>query len=364
MIDNRLKNIFLEIIKIEGLSGKEEHVAEYIKNFLKNLNLNPKIDKSYLKTNGNTGNVVCRIGSGGEFVLCCHMDTARSTKGVKPVLKKDRITSDGKTVLGVDNRAGIAVLLYLIEKLIIEKIPYKDFTLAFTTCEETSLGGSRNLPLNGTIKRGFIFDSYQNPGNYINRSYGAASFIINIIGKAAHSGIEPEKGINALQIAVTALTKINVGKLRNGTTINFGKIEGGSGTNVIPEKISIIGEVRSNTMEKVEKYISVISEKFNNAAVKLNGRIEFKWDWDFKPYKIKSNSKIIKEIENAISSAGLKPEQSITKGGSDANSFNENDIQSINLGIGAKNPHSNDEFILLEDLQKSFTIAYELVRKK
>ena len=292
------------------------------------------------------------------------MDTARSTKGVKPVLKKDRITSDGKSVLGVDNRAGIAVLLYLTEKIIKEKTSFNDFTLAFTTCEETSLGGSMNLDLNGRIKRGFIFDSYQNPGKYINSSYGAASFIINIVGKAAHSGIEPEKGINALQIAVAALTKIKVGKLKDGTTINFGKIEGGSGTNVVPEKISIIGEVRSNTMEKVEKYISIISEKFINAAVKLNGRIEFEWDWDFKQYKIKSNSKIIKEIENAISSAGLKPEQAITKGGSDANSFNENGIQSINLGIGAKNPHSNDEFILLEDLQKSFTIAYELVRKK
>ena len=74
--------------------------------------------------------------------------------------------------------------------------------------------------------------------------------------------------------------------------------------------------------------------------------------------------KIIKEIESAITSTGLLPEQSISKGGSDANSFNENGIQAINFGIGAKNPHSNDEYILLEDLQKSVSIAYELVRKK
>lgn len=364
MTDNRLIEIFLEIIKIEGLSEQEKQVAEYIKKFLKKLNLNPKTDKSYLKTNSNTGNVICKIGNGGDFVLCSHMDTARSTKGVNPILKQDRITSDGKSVLGVDNRVGIAVLLYLTENIVKNKTSFHDFTLAFTTCEETSLGGSRNLDVNGVIKGGFIFDSYQDPGKYVNRSYGAAGFEINIVGKAAHSGIEPEKGINALEIAVAALSKIKVGKLEDETTINFGKIEGGSRTNVVPEKISIMGEVRSDTLEKVEKYITIISEEFNNAAFELKGLIKFEWDWDFKPYKIEKDCKIIQKIENAISNAGLKPEQSISKGGSDANSLNENGIPSINLGIGAKNPHSNNEFILLEDLQKSFKIAYELVRKK
>ncbi|MBI9060318.1 MAG: M20/M25/M40 family metallo-hydrolase [Labilibaculum sp.] len=292
------------------------------------------------------------------------MDTARSTRGVKPILKKDRITSDGSTVLGVDNRVGIAILLFLTEKIIKEKTPVESFTLAFTTCEETTLGGSRNLALNNKIKRGFIFDSHQAPGKYINSSFGAAGFTINIFGKAAHSGIEPEKGINALQIAVKALSKIKTGRLADDTTINFGKIEGGTATNVVPDKIFVNGEVRSNTMEKVEKHISIISQKFQEAAKSLCGKIEFKWEWDFKPYRVPSNSKIISEIKNAISNANIEPIESISKGGSDANSFNEKGIQSINLGIGAQNPHSNDEFILLEDLQKSFNIAYELVRKK
>lgn len=364
MIDTRLKNIFLEIIKIEGLSGQEKNVADYIIKFLKDLNLNPTLDKSYLKTQSNTGNIICKIGNGGDFVLCSHMDTARSTKGVKPILRKDRITSDGKTVLGVDNRVGIAILLFLTEKNIKDKNSFNDFTLAFTTCEETTLGGSRNLKLGKKIKRAFIFDSYQSPGKYINSSYGAAGFTINIFGKAAHSGIEPEKGINALQIAIGALAKIQLGRYTDGTTINFGKIEGGSGTNVVPEKIFLSGEVRSNTMGKVEKYISMISKKFNEEAKKLNGLIEFNWEWDFKPYKVPTNSLIIKEIINAISSAGLLPEHSISKGGSDANSFNENGIDAINLGTGAQNPHSNDEYILYEDFQKSYNIAYQLVRKK
>ncbi|MBU0474751.1 MAG: M20/M25/M40 family metallo-hydrolase [Bacteroidetes bacterium] len=364
MIDLRLKKIFIEIIKIEGLSGREKNVAKYISNFLKKLNLNPIEDKSYLKTKSNTGNIICKVGNGGDYVLCSHMDTARSTQGVKPIIKKDRIMSDGRTVLGVDNRAGISVLLYLVEKIIKEKASYKDFTLVFTTCEETTLGGSRSLELSKRIKRGYIFDSYQAPGKYINSSFGAAGFSINIWGKAAHSGIEPEKGIDALQIAVKALSKIKTGRLKDDTTINFGKIEGGTATNVVPDKIFLNGEVRSNTMEKVEKHISTISQKFEEATKSLNGKMEFKWEWDFKPYRVSSNSQIILEIINAITNANLEPIESISKGGSDANTFNEKGIQSINLGIGAQNPHSNDEFILLDDLQNTLNIAYELVRKK
>ena len=363
MIDKRLKNIFLEVIKIDGVSAKEKNVAKYITNFLNNLSLQTKIDNSLKKTMSNTGNVVCRIGNGGDFVLCSHMDTARSTKHVKPIVKKDKITSDGDTVLGVDNRAGIAVLLFLAEKITLEKIPVNDFTLAFTTCEETSLGGSSHLRLSNKIKKGFVFDSYQDPGNYICGSFGAASFTIEIIGKAAHSGIEPEKGVNALLIASAGINKTKVGRLKDGSTINFGIIEGGSGTNVVPEKITIVGEVRANSTEKVEKYISIISQKFNDEAAKLKGQIKFIWNWDFKPYKITQDKKIVKDIKKAITNANLSPVMSISKGGSDANSFNENGIEAINLGIGAKNPHSNNEYILLDDLQKSFRIAYELVKK-
>jgi tripeptide aminopeptidase len=364
MIDSRLKQIFLEVIKIEGLSGQEKQVSEYIVNFLQNLGLNPKIDKSSLKTKSNTGNVMCKIGNGGDFVLCSHMDTARSTKKVRPKVRKDRITSDGNTVLGVDNRAGIAVLLFTVEKLLKEKTDVKDFTVAFTTCEETSLGGSKNLKLSKKIKKVFVFDSYQAPGNYINKSFGAATFTINILGKAAHSGVAPEQGINALQIAAAALNKISHGRQKDGTTINFGLIEGGCGTNVVPDKIKIVGEVRSNTIVKVERYISMISKLFTYESAKLKGNIKFDWIWDFKPYQIPMDSQIIKQINKAITDADLKPLKSISKGGSDANSFNENGIQAINLGIGAQNPHSNDEFILLNDLQNAYRIAHELVKAK
>jgi len=235
MDTNHLINLFIETVKINSLSGKENVLANHIRSFLQQYNYNITEDNSKTKTNSNTGNLICKIGEGGNFVLTAHMDTARPTQDVKPIISKDRITSSGDTVLGVDNRAGVTTLLFLLEKIAIEKIPVKDFTVAFTTCEETTLFGSKYLGLNGNIKYGFVFDSGYRPGNFIHSACGALGFNLKVIGKASHSGIAPEKGINSLQIASRAISKLPLGRIDDETTMNIGIIKGGSAVNVIPE---------------------------------------------------------------------------------------------------------------------------------
>ncbi|MCS7054507.1 MAG: M20/M25/M40 family metallo-hydrolase [Ignavibacterium sp.] len=363
MNPSRLIEIFLQVIRINALSQQEKPLADFIYSFLYDLGYNVRIDDSLKYTNSNTGNVICVVGSGGEFVMTAHMDTARPTENVNPILKEDRITSSGDTVLGVDNREGVAVLLYTLEKIAKEKIPVKDFTVAFTTCEETTLLGSKYLELNGNIKKGFVFDSGYRPGKFIYSACGAIGFNLKIIGKASHSGIEPEKGINALLVASKAITKIPIGRIDDETTINIGILKSGSAVNVVPEITEMIGEVRSFNSNKAENYLKFLVKVFQDEALKVNARVEYEYYWDFKPYVIKENSEVYRDIIKAITSVGLVPTPTISLGGSDANSLNENGIQSVNIGIGAQNPHSNDEFVLIEDLIKTAEIALELVKK-
>ncbi len=360
---NKLIDIFLQLAKIEGLSQKEKDVANYIFNYLERLGLHPAFDNSSNITQSNTNNIICKIGDGGDFVLQSHMDTARSTAGLKPALTDSKITSDGSTVLGVDNRAGAAILLYLAETIVKENIKVKDFTLAFTTCEETSLEGSKNIGLNGRTKYGFIFDSFLDPGKFVSSGLGAVSFKIKIFGKAAHSGIAPEEGVNALFIAVNALKELKTGRVEDETTVNFGIIKGGSAVNVVPEYVFIEGEIRSKKSGRVNHHLNLIEETFKRSAGEFGGEIEFSYKWDFKPYEITITEEVYKRIEEAIKKVNLTPEAKMSWGGSDANSLNERGIKSVNIGIGAKNPHSNDEYILIEDLTKSFEIAMALVKK-
>lgn len=358
-----LIDLFINVASINALSGNEKPVAQFIKSFLEKYNYKVDEDDSKTKSKSDTGNLICRIGNGGTFVLLSHMDTARPTINLKPNILNDRIVSDGDTVLGVDNRAGISVLLYTLKKVAEEKIPIKDFTVAFTTCEETTLFGSKNLGLNGSIKSGFVFDSGYRPGNFIHSACGALGFKVKIIGRASHSGIAPEKGINALLIAANAISKLPLGRIDDETTMNIGVLKSGSAVNVIPEMAELEGEIRSFDVAKVEKYFTRTKKVFEDKTNEAGAKIVIDSYWDFKPFTIPVDTFVYKETVRVLRKVGLDPTPKISLGGSDANSLNENGIQSINLGIGAQNPHSNDEFIMIEDLVKSAEIALELVKK-
>lgn len=363
LINPKLLSLFLDIIKIEALSSSENKMANFIFDYLKELNLNPIIDNSAMLSQGNCGNIICKIGSGGNTVFLSHMDTARSTKDVSAVLLDDRIVSDGTTVLGVDNRVGITCLLFGLRELIANNIPLDDFTLAFTTQEETTLNGSQYIELDKQIKMGIIFDSHLHPGNFINQSAGSMGFRINVIGKAAHSGLDPEKGIDSIKIACTAVSKIKFGKLNDDTTSNIGIIRGGTATNVVPELTFIEGEIRSTIPSKIEEKLEEIKSTFERTTSENGAKCKFESFWNFKPYLINENEEVYQKVVNTLKKIGLTPTPNISKGGSDANSLNARGITSINLGIGAQNPHSNDEFILYDDFNNTAEIAMEMMKK-
>ncbi len=362
MNHHRLIEIFLQVAPINACSGREKPVADFIKKFLSPFGLQVIEDSANIYSMSNTGNIICKKGDGGDFILLSHMDTARPTKKLKPVVENDRIVSDGNTILGVDNRAGISILLYLLEHIFIENIKTKNFTVAFTTCEETTLIGSKKLGVNGQIKKGFIFDSSHRPGNFIHSACGSLGFKITVNGVASHSALAPESGINSIAITSNALSKIKQGKLDSETTLNIGKIYGGSAVNVIPEKTTVEGEIRSFKTERVEKIFDEVKNIFESEAKTLNASCEIEFQWEFRPYTVPTDSKVYKYAVDAIKKTGLEPKPQISLAGSDANSLNANGIEAVNLGIGAQNPHSNNEFILIEDLLKSAEIALELVK--
>ena len=363
MNTNYLIELFLEVAKIDALSGNEKPLADFIKSFLSKFNYNITEDNSNVFSKSNTGNLICKVGNGGDFVLTAHMDTARSTADVVPKILNDKIVSSGNTVLGVDNRAGVTALLFMLDKIARERIPVNDFTVAFTTCEESTLFGSKYLGLNGNIKYGFVFDSGYRPGNFISSACGALGFNIKVKGKASHSGLAPEKGINSLLIASKAIGKLPLGRIDDDSTMNIGILKSGSAVNVVPELTELDGEVRSFDLLKAERYFNTALEIFSKETGIAGGKLDPNWFWDFKPFTIPETSYVFKETVRVLKQVGLTPAPKISLGGSDANSLNERGIESVNLGIGAQNPHSNDEFIFIEDLVKSAEIALELVKK-
>ena len=352
---------FLDLAKLDAPSGKERPVADYILEFAQARGLFCVEDDAG-KANGTpTGNIIITYGNGGTTLFMSHMDTARSTASVSPVLLEDRITSDGKTVLGVDNRAGITALLSALDLLLGQMPESPGFTIVFTICEESSLAGSRNLIPNQNIQQAYAFDSSHRPGLFIIKAPGAKEFKIEVQGRASHSGIAPEAGINALKLAAKAVSTLPLGRIDSKTTMNIGPFHSYAATNVVPPRVEMIGEIRSDNNERADEIENQMLQIFNQTLEGSGASFDFQSQWDFQPYEIGEDAPVRKHLVKCISNLGLQAQPSSSFGGSDANVLNAKGIPTINLGIGAQNPHSNDEFILYDDLINSTRIALELM---
>ncbi|NQV42473.1 MAG: M20/M25/M40 family metallo-hydrolase [Candidatus Marinimicrobia bacterium] len=337
-------------------------MADYLLSFAKTRGLSCHEDDA--GSNGNAGNVIITHGDGGKTLFMSHMDTARSTASLKPVLLEDRITSDGQTVLGVDNRAGITILLTAIDKILEQNLNDVCFTVVFTICEESSLAGSNHLSIPANITQGYAFDSAYHPGTYIFKAPGAKYFNVEVQGKASHAGMAPEDGINALKIAAQAIVGLPLGRVDPESTMNIGPFSCTAATNVVPPRVSFSGEIRSATVSKVEEMDTSLQKHLAQSLTNTGATFSYKSDWDFHPYTIEPDAPLRLRLETAIRSVGLEPSGLHSFGGSDVNVLNGKGTPAINLGIGAQNPHSNDEFILIEDLINATKIAMELMQNE
>lgn len=361
MASRRLVELFLELARLDGQSGREAPVAKFVLEFLRKLGLPARQEDP--AAGSNTGNVICQVGGGGELVLLTHMDTARNTSRTMQVVAADRITSDGKGQLGADNRAGMAAILYAVERAMNTSSPVRPFTIAFTTQEETGLTGGQSLALPAAVKFGFVLDSSMDPGNYAISSPGAAVFEAEVQGRASHAGIAPEKGVCAIRIAARAISSLEFGRHDEETTSNIGTMTGGQATNVVPPSALLKGEVRSLDPAKVEPRLQAIKAAFEREAAAAGGAVKFSWKWEFQPYRHAAGSLVCQAAEAALRGAALTPAGVPSHGGSDANTLNAKGIAAVNFGIGARNPHADDEYILLEHLTKSSDIVWQLIKK-
>ena len=363
--EHELLSLFMRLAPIDGVSHAERAIADAVTSLLRQGGIRVIEDNSAGIVKGNTGNLLCFPPAFDEhapaILLEAHLDTVQSTAKLKAIVKPDRVTSDGSTILGADNRMGLSVLVDLLLAVAKIKTAYRNFFVALTVCEETGLYGADAIDLTShNVTAAYVFDCSKRPGIYIRESVGLYAFTAQFIGKAAHAGVAPEEGISAIALSAAAISKIRLGRIDADTTANIGKIYGGEATNVVPDKVTIEGEVRSFLPGRIKEELDFIRRTFESAAGGAE-RVNFNAAPDFEPYVHKPDSAPVLHLESAIRAAGLNPQPIRYMGGSDANKYNAKGIPAVNIGIGAQKPHSLEEFFLLEDLFKTSEIAHALV---
>jgi len=360
----RLAATFTELCEISSPSKKEGAVASCLQQKFKDLGADLIYeDNSAAKTGAECGNLIIRFtGSHPELeglFFSCHMDTVEPGEGVKVVRTEDIFTSGGDTVLGGDDKSGIAAILELITSLKENNTPHCTIEIILTTCEEVGLLGAKGLEYEKIQSAyGYALDS-TGIDQVITGAPAANKFKIKVKGAAAHAGLNPESGINALSLTAEALSKIAVGRLDEESTRNFGLIQGGAATNIVPELITIHGEVRSHSRDKLLVYTQEIVDTFN-AVINNWGEqqpegsphplVECNITDDYPVLALEQNTPVIQRVKQASKKSGKELKFIVAGGGSDANIFNGYGLPTAIVATGMDKVHTVDEQLDLNDL--------------
>lgn len=359
-------SLFKELVLIQGTSLKEHQVAAFVRGYLKGLPFDIIEDEAGVRLGGTTGNLIIVPKhvdrSRPVDVYMAHMDTVRDTSVIRVVESDGRLQSDGTSQLGADNRAGMAIVLDLLSEWERWQQLEKNYIVVCSIAEEIGLKGAGELDLNGfDVQAVWVFDSAKRPGAYIKKCVGNFDFTATFKGKAAHSAVNPEAGVSAIMVAADALSKYRIGRLAEMTTVNIGTIKGGMATNVVAPECVVHGEIRAVDETEILRLLDETRSLFEEVAQSHGATVHFEQVMDFGPYDHPDDSPMVRRIEEALTASGLEVKPLNYTGGSDANVLNSRGYPAINIGIGAQNPHADDEFILIEDLIAGSRIIRNLI---
>lgn len=353
---DRLVSTFLELVQIDSPSGQEEEIAQRLMTELKSLGLTVERD--------TTGNVIAHLaGEGPPILLSAHIDTVEPGQGVKPVIKSGIITSDGTTILGGDDKSGVAAILEVLRVLVEQDLPHPPLEVALTVSEETGLKGAKGLDLTALRAReGIVLDSGGEIGTIVISAPSQDNVKAIVHGKAAHAGVEPEKGINAIVVAAEAIAAMPLGRIDEQTTANIGRIQGGTATNIIPDRAEIAGEARSHDEEKLKAQVQVMTEALKQAVARHRATVEISVRRSYSTFKLSQEDGIVRKAVAAARTLGLTPALVASGGGSDANIFNAGGIATINISTGMDKVHTTEERLAVDDLIKCAAFLLAILR--
>lgn len=354
MSDQRLLGTFLDLLRIDSPAGEEAGVAAYCANTLGALGFRVRTDAADVATGSNTGNVIAELAgtSGRKLVLCAHMDCVEPCRGVRPVVRDGAVSSGGPTVLGADDKVGIAVIIESVRRACEASSPRPDLHVMLTVQEEVGLRGAKALSsadLEGTDLC-LVLDAEGALGGLIVAAPTHYTFVATFAGRSAHAGVAPERGINAIALAARAIDVMELGRLDEMTTANVGSIQGGSATNVVPSLVTVTGECRSLERTRVEALRAAMDGAMRDAAAAGGGRVDVEWTLEYESFAVAEDDPAVTILRAACADVGLEPVLLHTGGGSDANVIATLGVPTLAVSCGMRDVHSVDETMRVDDL--------------
>jgi len=363
---DRVRELFLDLARINSPSKQERAVADYVKAKLLALGLEVEEDDAGSKIGGNAGNVIAfargNVAGARGIFFCCHMDTVEPTAKLSIIEDGDTIKSDGTTILGADDKAGIAAVIEGIQSIIESGVPHGDVQILFDVSEEIGLLGANAMDRSKIrVDFGYVFDTHRPVAGITVSAPSHETLHVEIHGVAAHAGIAPEKGVSAILAASNAISRMKLGRIDDETTANIGIITGGKARNIVPDLVTIKAEARSRNEEKLVAQVRHMRRLFEEEARRIGAKAVVETQREYSAFRWSEDDDVVKLAAAASRRIGIEPSYHDGGGGSDANVFNAAGVPCVVIGVGYDNPHAGNECLVVDDLVTAARYAEALV---
>ena len=368
MTNQRLIDEFLELVQIDSETKNEQIIAPILKGKMEAMGFEVIEDDSAARSGHGAGNLIATLKgnkSGVDTIyFTTHMDTVVPGVGIKPELREDGyIYSDGSTILGADDKAGIAALFEMAKQLKEQEIEHGDIQFVITAGEESGLAGAKEMDSSLiTAKYGFAVDSDGKVGGIVTAAPYQAKIRATILGKTAHAGVAPEKGISAINIAAKSIAKMTLGRIDSETTANIGRFEGGTATNIVCDEVNILAEARSIVPDKLEEQTKHMKSIFEETATAMGGQAKVEVQLMYPGFRFGPEEHVTQVAVQAVKNIGRTPNLGTSGGGSDANIIAGFGIPTVNLSVGYEEIHTKNERMPVAELEKLAELLVEIVK--
>ena len=362
--NQRLIDLFLQMVRIPSPSRHEGQLAGFLARQLEALGFSVCFDDAGEAVGGDTGNLIATLAGNTDtepLIFSCHMDTVTPCEAVTPVIHDNVIRSDGTTILGGDDKAGIAAIIEGIRRLRERGGAHGLLQVVLTIGEEVGMDGAIGLDYR-QIKatRAFILDAEGPLGQIIVRGPAKDAITVTIHGLSAHAGLKPEAGVNAIQVAARAIDRMQLLRIDPETTANIGRINGGGATNIVTDRVEITAEARSLDNAKLDRQSAHMEECFAEAARSFGAMADVDIERSYHAFTLTESDPVVRHAVAAMQRLGLSPALVSTGGGSDCNVFNRHGITAVDLAIGMTDVHTCRESLRIDDLENAARLVEAL----
>lgn len=362
--EKRLLDFFEKILKINSPSKNEGEIVKYLRDYLTNLGFETWEDNTGELTGGTGNNLYGKLKGNPNLKSICfnsHIDTVLPNENLQIIKENGIIKSDSTTILGADDKAGVAASIEAINSIIDNNIDHGDIYVLFTVQEEIGTFGAQNAQIDKiNADYAFSFDTGKPVLSLVVSAPSHWKMNYKIHGKSAHAAYA-KGSINSISVAAKAIARFEVGQIDENSCCNVGIIKGGERFNVVPDYCEVVAEARSSDKDKALKLQEKITKAFEEECEKAGAKLEKEIHCEYDAFAISTDEPEFKLAYKTAKEFVKEPVIEHSLGGFDASIFNAKGMKTIVCGTGYENIHTNTEYISIEDLKTCAEFAYKLI---